>query len=262
MSGIHPSAPSLREVQRRLAAQILAGEPHPSAALVGWLAVPPGHRTDERLAVYVDGYPARLHDALFEAFPAVAHLVGAARFHALVHRYQRRAALRSYNLNDAGGELADVLRADPLGAELPFLADLAALEWAMVRAFHAAQAPPLTVADLAAAAPEAIVAGGVRFQPSMALVESPWPIHALWSARETPHREIDIDLTAGQSVVVWRRDLEVTCLPLDAERADVVRALHDGAPLALAVEHAADPAAAIGWLGEWIAAGLVAACGG
>jgi hypothetical protein len=262
MSGIHPSAPSLREVQRRLAAQILAGEPDPSAALGRCLAVPPGRRIDERLAVYVDGYPARLHEALLEAFPAVAHMVGAARFHALVHRYQRRAALRSYNLNDAGSELAAVLRADPLGAELPFLPDLAAFEWAMVRAFHAVEAAPLAAADLVRLAPEAIVAGGVRFQPSLTLIESPWPIHALWSARETPHGEIDIDLTAGESVLVWRRDLEVTCLALDGERAAVLRALHDGAPLALAVEHAADPAAAIGWLGEWIAAGQVAACGG
>lgn len=260
MSGIHPAAPSLPELQRAFAAQILAGDPQPSAALGRWLAVPPGHAAAERLAVHVDGYPARLHDALHEAFPAVAHLVGAGAFHALVQRYRRAAALRSYNLNDAGSELVAHLRGDPLAAELPFLADLAALEWAMARAFHAVETAPLATADLASLAPEAIVAGGVRFQPSLALVESPWPIHALWSARETPHAAIDVALSAGESVAVWRRDLDVECRVLDAEAAAVLRALLAGASIAVAAEQAPDPAEAIAWLGEWIGAGLVASC--
>jgi len=261
MSGIHPAAPSLRELQRQLAAQILAGEPQPPAALDRWVAVPPGHAAAERLAVHVDGYPARLHDALLDAFPAVAHLVGAGAFHALVQRYRHAAVLRSYNLNDAGSELAAHLRGDPLAAELPFLPDLAALEWAMARAFHAVETAPLAAAELAALAPETILAGGVRCQPSLALVESPWPIHALWSARETPHAAIDVDLTDAEAVVVWRRDLDVECLALDAEQAAVLRALLAGASVASAAEQAADPAAAIAWLGEWIAAGMVAACG-
>jgi hypothetical protein len=140
--GIHHDAPSLRELQRLMAAQILGADPHPPATLGRWLAVPPGSRPSDRLAVYVDGYPARLHDALGEQFPAVTRLVGAARFHALVHRYLRAAGLRSYNLNDAGAEMSAFLRADALGAELPFLADLADLEWAVVRAFHATDGPP------------------------------------------------------------------------------------------------------------------------
>lgn len=257
MSGIHPAAPSLRELQRRVAAQVRAGDPRPPAALDRWLAVPPGERVATRLAVYVDGYPARLHDALRETFPAVARLLGAARFHALVHRYLRCATLPSYNLNDAGAELPAALAADPLGAELPFLADLAALEWALARAYHARQPAPLTVAELAALAPAAILASGVRWQPSLALCASAWPIHALWAAREAPPGAIDIDLTVAERVVVWRCGLAVECALIDAERAAVLDALRRGAAVGAAVAQAADPAAAIGWLGEWIAAGMV-----
>jgi hypothetical protein len=90
--GIHHGAPSLRELQRRMAAQILGADPRPPGAARAVARRPPGTRPSDRLAVYVDGYPARLHDALAEQFPAVMRLVGAARFHALVHRYLRAAA--------------------------------------------------------------------------------------------------------------------------------------------------------------------------
>jgi hypothetical protein len=76
LQGIHRDAPSLRELQRGMAAQILAADPQPRAPLGRWLAVPPGAAPSERLAVHVDGYAARLHEALAEEFPAVAHLVG------------------------------------------------------------------------------------------------------------------------------------------------------------------------------------------
>jgi hypothetical protein len=254
-------APSLRELQRHLAAHVLAADPRPLAPLDRWLAVPAGTAPGERLAVHVDGYPARLHEALAQEFPAVAHLVGAGRFHALVHRYRRAAALPSYNLNDAGAELPDVLRADPLAAELPFLPDLAALEWALTRAFHAADLPPVTPARLATLGPEAIVAGRVCFQPSVAVRVSPWPIHTLWEARETPHDRIDIDLTVGEQVLVWRAGLRVECAPIEPARAAALQALLAGETVAAVAERHGDPTTVVSWLGDCLARGLVVECG-
>jgi hypothetical protein len=259
--GIHRAAPSLRELQRAMAAQILAADSRPRAALGRWLAAPPGGQPSERLGVYVGGYPARLHDALLEAFPAVARLIGPARFDALVHRYLRAAALRSYNLNEAGGELSTMLRGDPLAAELPFLPDLADLEWALNRAFHACEETPLAPAQLAALDPQALLAGRVRFQPSLAVCASPWPIHALWEARDAEPGAIDIDLTVAEQVLVHRDGLAVDCAPIDAGRAAALQALLAGEPLADVAERADDPTAVIAWLGEWIAAAIVVECG-
>jgi len=202
-----PVAPSLRELQRLFAAPILAGAADAPAALAEWLALPAGAAPAERLAVYVEGYPARLGEALTEQFPAVAHLLGGPRFAALVDRYQRASRLPSYNLNDAGAELAAFLRDDCLGGELPFLPDLAALEWAMTGAFHAVAVeldPALLTGDDAGAELE-------RLAPAVAVVESGWPIYALWSARATPRDEIDIDLGVGESVLVCRDGDAVVC---------------------------------------------------
>jgi hypothetical protein len=203
----HPTAPSLRELQRLFAAPILAGAADVPAALANWLALPAGTVPAERLAVHVEGYPARLGEALAEQFPAVAHLVGGPRFAALVDRYQRAARLQSYNLNDAGAELPAFLADDGLAGALPFLPDLAALEWAMTRSFHAVAAsidPALLAGDDAGAAL-------ARLAPAVAVVESRWPIYALWSARATPREAIDIDLGVGESVLVCRDGDAVVC---------------------------------------------------
>ncbi|MFN8643395.1 MAG: hypothetical protein U0802_17680 [Candidatus Binatia bacterium] len=175
-------------------------------------------------------------------------------------RYLRAAALRSYNLNDAGTELPAFLRTDPLGRELPFLPDLAGLERALTRAFHAADAAPLTAAHLAALAPESFLAGRVRFQPSVAVCASPWPIHALWLARETPHGEIDVDLTAGEQVIVWRADLHVDCQPIAREPAAALQALLAGATVVEVAERHDDLTAVVAWLADCIGRGLVVAC--
>ncbi|MBX3023892.1 putative DNA-binding domain-containing protein [bacterium] len=261
LHGIHRHAPSLRELQRAMAAQIRGGEAVPGAALGRWLAVPPGVAPRERVAVYVDGYPARLQDALREQFPAIARLIGPARFHALVHRYLGAARLPSYNLNDAGAELSAMLRDDRLAAELPFLPDLAALEWAVARAFHAPEEPPLTPSALAALTPEAVLGGRIRFQPSVAVRASRWPIRALWEARDAAPGGIDVDLTVGERVLVHRVGFGVACAPIDAGRAAALQALLAGETLVVAAERTDDPAAVIAGLGEWLAAGIVVACG-
>ncbi len=203
----HPTAPSLRELQRLFAAPILAGAADAPEVLTEWLALPAGAAPTVRLAVYVEGYPARLGEALGEQFPAVAHLLGGPRFAALVDRYQRAARLESYNLNDAGAELPAFLRDDCIGGELPFLPDLAALEWAMTRSFHAVAA----TIDPARLAGDDAGAAMARLAPAVAVVESRWPIYALWSARATPRDAIDIDLGVGESVLVCRDGDAVVC---------------------------------------------------
>jgi len=264
MHSIDADAPSLRELQRAVAARVLAGPQSsaPLGALAAWLVVPPGAAPAERLAVYIGGYPARLAEALAEQFPAVVHLIGASRFAALVARYQHGARLASPNLNAAGAELSAFLAADQLAAELPFLPDLAALEWQVVRAFHAALDPALDVAALAGSQLADLAAAPLSLQPSTAVCTSRWPIQALWAARETPLAQIDLDLGVGESVLVRRDGFAVVCEAIDADEADALRALAGGATLGALSESladaGADPSRVGAWFAGWMGMGLLA----
>jgi hypothetical protein len=256
-------APSLRTVQRQVAAHILGAPPDAgAAALVPWLALPPGARPEERLAVYAGGYPARLHEALAEQFPALAHLVGPRRFAALVRRYTAAVRLTSYSLNEAGAELPAFLLDDELSGALPFAGDLARLEWAVVRAFHAEEAAPLEAAELADWSLDDWAVATVRVQPSVAVLVSPWPLRALWEARETPIEAIDVDLRSGDQVVVHRAGFAVACTSIPAAEARALSWLLSGASLGAVIERLAEDGTGadelVSWFAGWRAASMIA----
>jgi hypothetical protein len=252
---------TLRDVQRWLATVILTADAE--AAGAGPVAAPPRGTVSERLHAYVDGYPARVREALLEAFPAVAHLVGNAAFADLALRYVPSAPAGVYSLGDVGRALPDFLADDRLAADLPFLPDLARLEWAVQRAFHARLDPPFDPATVASWTPDEWAAARLRFQRGTACVASRWPIRTLWTARTTPRGDIDVCVEdRPETVVVHRVEYRVACDPVDADEAAVLTRLLAGATLGDATADLA-PADAerLGeWTASWVARGLVVAC--
>ena len=256
--------PTLRELQRWMAALILdpqrleTSSPEAITSLDREAAL-------QRLHVYADGYPARIEESLAENFPALAHLTGAAAFHALTHRYLHAVVLPSYNLNDAGAALAAFLRADPLAAGLPFLSDLAELEWRVARAFHAAALPPLDPTRLTAWSADDWEHAVLRFQPAVALVSSAWPIRELWECQGTPIEAIDVDLNGRPDhVLVYRAGFAVHCLSLPAPEARALRDALAGRHLGELVERLAadddDPDRVAAWFARWMQLGIVVDC--
>jgi hypothetical protein len=262
--------PALRELQQWLAASILAPQ-HPEKVATGarglgsWITAPAGVVLSDRLAVYVNGYPARIQEALNEVFPALAHVVGPNTFAALIARYVAAVPLYSYNLNDAGENLADFLRTDELGDKLPFTPDLALLEWYVARAFHASERPPVDLSAFASWRLEDWDRAVLHFQPSVAVVRSAWPIREIWEARETPREEIDIDLQDRPDVVFVRRNgLEVQCTSINPIEADVLQELLDGKSLGDVsnnlIEQGQDAADVSRWFAGWMQAALIVCC--
>jgi hypothetical protein len=252
---------SLRDVQRWLAGVILGDDAE--GAGPGPVASPPRGTVAERLHAYVDGYPARVREALAEAFPAVAHLVGDAAFSALARRYLLFVPAGGYDLGEVGRALPAFLAGDALAADLPFLPDLARLEWAVQRAFHARVVPPFDPTTVEGWTPDEWAEACVRFQRGTACVASPWPIRTLWETRATPREEIDVAVVdRPEAVVVHRVGYRVACDSIDTDEARVLARLLAGATLGAATADLA-PADAerLGvWTGSWVARGLVVAC--
>lgn len=223
---------TLREAQRSLSARIVSHWSADAANVAGLFGRPPRGALEQRLGVYADGYVARLHDALRETYPALAHLAGGRRFAALARRYAVGCRTDSYNLNDCGADLVEFLRADPLAEDYSFAPDLAQLEWRVAQAFHAAEFAPFDPATTAGWS-EADWQGAVlRFQPSVALVRSVWPIRSLWQTRATPLREIDIDLADPcESVLVFRSTWDVRVEGVVEGEARAISGLMAGRPL-------------------------------
>jgi hypothetical protein len=232
------------------------------AQLDEWLHVPNPARTAERLRVYAGGYPARIRESLAEAYPAVARVVGATAFDDLAQRYAVSVALTSYNLNDAGAQMAAFLHHDPLTRRHPFLPELAELEWRVALAFHAEERPALDPRALAWGMEEWSQAE-LQLQPSLAVLSSDWPLLALWADRDTPGDSCAIArLSEPEHLIVRRAGDVVRCESVTAPEARALALLLDNGHLFRVAERlegeGVEPDAVLGWFSRWMSAGMIA----
>lgn len=215
---------------------------HPQAAFARALLdplapCPPGLRRAgdadpaQRYAIYRNNVVASLIQALADTFPVCRELVGADFFHAMAHAYVARRLPRSPVLARYGGAFAAFVAAHAPAASVPYLADMARLEYLRVRAYYAASSARL------------------RLHPAARALVSPYAIHALWAAHQGALDIAEVDPYAAQGALVLRDPAEaVLAIPLAASAAAFVRALRAGLPLGAAHSQAADPGLALNHL--------------
>ena len=220
----------------------------------------------ERLDIYADMYFYRIRDCLKEDFAAVCAVVGEAAFHNLITDYLLVHPSSHFSLRYVGELLPDFVRPHAFGAQWPYLADLAMLEWTILEAFDAPDAPPLDAAALGAV-PQARWPD-LRFTltPSLRLLDVGWPVHEIWrqtQAGETPAEPHP----AATCLRVWRQGWRVFHRQTDAVEVAALRAVQQEAAFADVCEgiaafdsdaHSAERAVAL--LGQWLTDGLLAGC--
>lgn len=256
---------SLRATQRLLSADILAhaaAERGDAADLAAALRLPRGVDAERRMAVYRDGYPARILDAVRDAYPAIANICGDGSFANLVRRYVRACDVAPLSLNEIGRLFPEHCERDELAQRLPFLADLARLEWAVLRAFHSREREPANATSFATWDIADWDRASFAWQPAIAIMRSAWPVLDLWQTRDTRREEINLALAdRPQVVVVFRRGLDVACELLSPARATALEALLRGATLGAAMENLAalgsPPDAATAMFRDWLSAGWI-----
>jgi hypothetical protein len=145
------------------------------------------------MEVYRRGVAENQRGALAAAFPVVQRLVGEAFFREAASRYARACPSRSGDLHEFGAGMARFLETYPYAAGLPYLADVARLEWALHEAFHAADAAALDLAALAAVPGERHAELRFALHPSVRRIASDHPVLAIWEANQasrdgTPER--------------------------------------------------------------------------
>jgi len=212
----------------------------------------PGH------AVYRRTILATWRGALAGQFPVVERLVGPAFFSEAARRYARAHPSASGNLHDFGLRFPAFLADYPHAAGLPYLADVARLEWALHRAFHAPGAAAFDRAALARVAPEEHPGLRLHLHPAAQLVRSAFPILAIWEANQ-PGRDGTPEGEGGEAWVLVRRDEEVAWPEaIDAHEWHFLKACARGERLEDIAEGLPDPAALPELLRRHVEAGTLA----
>jgi hypothetical protein len=197
--------------------------------------------TRARIDVYRNNVRLNRIDALAAAFTNVVTLVGAEYFRALARAYVLAVPAASANLHDDGAALPAFIRSFAPAADLPYLADVAHVDWLMQRAYYADDATPLDRSTLAALDPGRFAAASLRLHPSVGVARSAaWPIADILAMHEGGD---DACIGAGgQSVIVWREAFAVRWQSVSDADAQIVAALIDGSTIDAALSDAtADP---------------------
>jgi hypothetical protein len=193
----------------------------------------------DRFRVYRNTVLVGLVDALAATYPAVRALVGEEFFRAVAREAARANPPRTPVLIDWGGDFADFLAAFPPAARLPYLPDVARLEWAWTRAYHAADAAPAPISALGSVAAEALAAARLMPHPTLRLVRSHFPVASLWAETTGRAPRTTLDLAQPETALVLRPALTVTVRTLSAGEDAFLDATLAGATIGAAAEVAA-----------------------
>ncbi|HKK14245.1 MAG TPA: DNA-binding domain-containing protein [Gammaproteobacteria bacterium] len=194
-----------------------------------------------RFQIYRNNVLSNLVDALASVYGAVKALVGDEFFEHAAERYARRTPSLSGNLNDFGADFGAFLATLPGASDLPYLGDVARLEWSAHLALLAPDAGPADFSALAALAPGEQERVRLRLHPSVHLLESPYPLLRIWELcqPDTPQTGAGVSLDEGAArLLVARPRLKVEITELTPGPFALLAAVHEGQGFAVACERA------------------------
>lgn len=190
------------------------------------------------LAVYRNNYRVGLIETLNMIYPVCGQIVGAEFMTGLAREYSKRYASHSGNLHRYGDSFGTFLQDFPPAQALPYLADVARLEWAVHRSYYAIDQSPLPATALIGVAAEQY--GQLHFTlcTASALLVSPWPVVTIWQGHQPGHA-LQVNLySGGEAALVHRRAGLVSVTPLSPGMAALLQALQQKQALADAAEQA------------------------
>ncbi len=217
------------------------------------LPAPPGLRSwngsdvDGRFAVHRNNVVSSLIEALASTFPVIAELVGESFFRAMARQFVRECPPSGPVLVLYGNRFADFIDGHEPAASLPYLADVARLEFARVQAYHSADVAPVdrAVIDHALSCGEKMAELAFDLHPSLAVVDSRFAIASIWAAHQGDADAAlrRVDPLLAETAIVLRMNLDVLVLPTTAAAGRFVEALQRGHSLgqSAAVAAEADP---------------------
>lgn len=197
--------PTLRDIQHRFRASMLG---------IGSGAVEPfivadGMAAADRVAIYRNTYVAVLTRALRLSYPAVGHLVGDAFFDQAARAFIAEQPARSAWLDEYGEGFAEFLADFRSADAVPYLAEVAALEWAVACALHAEDRRPLDLSRLAALSSDEQPRAMFAAHPAASLLRTLFPVDAIWRAvlARDEAAMAAVDLAAGPRCLLVRPSL-------------------------------------------------------
>jgi hypothetical protein len=249
---------SLLELQRRVAAAIMAPGAPARAEVTAFVKPNARLTARERLDIYRDSYWQRILDSFEDDFPGLRAILGLRAFQRLARSYLADTPSQSFTMRNLGARLEEWLRCHPefAGPDFPLALDMVRLEWAHIEAFDAAEVKPLGPEDLLEPGPDL----RLGLQPSISLLELQYPVDDLRirlekikDRRGVARRIMRQNAQTPEPIhlAVHRQEYVVFYRRLAEEEYRILDALRRGVTLVEAVEGTSAPDRVEAWFAAW-----------
>lgn len=152
---------------------------NPSAEIPAGLIDAKGNAAGRRFSVYRNNVAVSLTEAMHQAFPVITKLLGAQNMDGLAGIFLRQHPPASPLMMHYGAAFPEFLAQMQQLSHLGYLPDVARLELALRRSYHAADSTPVP-AEAFSIEPEKLLASTVTIAPATEVLRSRWPIYSLW----------------------------------------------------------------------------------
>lgn len=254
----------LTDWQLAVESYLLGEQLQPDSSLQASLLGSPTLSVEQGLQIYHNAYRARLLAALREDFPALHYWLGDEQFDQLGSAFLKACPSAHYSLRWLGARFPDFIAQHGVIRQRAPLAELARLEWSFTLAFDAADAEPLSLAQMASLPASDWPELHVQLLPCVQHLQLAYNSLALWQAAKAQHAFPPSEaLPQAMDCLIWRHKLVSHYRSLSADEATALFGMCiEGWSFAQLCEalsaHAADASVrAAGWLKQWIVAGLL-----
>ncbi len=205
----------------------------PERPVPAGLITPDGKPASRRYAIYRNNVTVGLTEALEAGFPVVRKIVGERFFQAMAVVFVRNHPPASPILAGYGADMPGFLRGFEPVAHLKYLPDVARLELALRRAYHAGDAAPIAADALAALPPDRLMRARLGLAPPVQLLSSRFAIHDIWTFNMTEGAPRPTG--QAQDVLITRPSLTPIPTLIDRAGAEYVAALMAGKSFGAAI---------------------------
>jgi len=217
---------------------------NPQASVPCDVIAPLGQNPKTCFGVHRNNVIASLTEALQDTYPVVLALVGEEFFSAVAGEFVRLHPPRSPVMIFYGEGFSSFLEAFEPARTLPYLADVAKLEWQRVLSLNCLDFCPLKPDELRhlISEPEALTKSIWLLNPSVELIKSNYAIGSIWKAHQKETTQLikqaltSVNPLMPESVLVCRVDMEVMMMSVDPAQAAFIAELSRQRGLAQALE--------------------------
>ncbi|MET4692490.1 DNA-binding domain-containing protein [Endozoicomonas lisbonensis] len=187
---------------------------------------------EQRIQIYRNNFIISLSEVLEATYPCCKAVVGDECFAQLARQHVLTLPLKEGNVTDYGDHFVETISSQtPVIEAVPYIADLARLEWLVDRASqHVANASHFPFEQLALITEDNFSQLALEVAEPVYFFDSEHPVASLWQMITSDQIE-SMDITRPESVIIQHRQQGMKVIATTPSATELLRLCQQGQPL-------------------------------